>query len=648
MDYPIDQNRGNKEAVISMLRSSHAAISAVLLSSIAAERDIADTDRRLLLRRRSLAAISGPATRPHSQAFASKALHGRIALAERLEGSLVDFGGSEHIAKAEYEAVEFMWRTKAVEFMWRTKAVDRTRMNYKGEIAEALLRLQDEYRKMLRRLRHADVEEMACIEWKTNGEDRLEGEMDCCEWWTLGSAEERDVLRRLTEILASNGCIDTCINVFVKARRRQVTKALSQLNQNSINKYKSKDVRRNCQSVDPAISLWISHIRIAVTSLLPAEKHLCRAVLSAAMDETIWSECFAKISHRIMLVLFRIGEQVAYPPSEPLINLLKMADTAYRLRSALSALFDDCVPKISSQARELEKLIVGSAFRAFSALSLRIDAIQNDFPPPTDASVPSVVICGVNFLKCVAADRYERSMAQLYQEQDFKESFEKVLDALQRNVEAIWEKFEDRIAAHVFAMNTNWYIYIKTRGSELAILVGEEKMRRKYKGAVEAAAYAYQAEAWEPMVRMLEKGDVGAFTGAMQDNLRRHRKGYGIQDADLREQIKEAVLKMLVSAYEGCLDVFFGMVQGSGFLPMKDLKAMIGWIFDDGGGNDRGVSEQKVVDERLASAAMVVQGGERVKGERRRRARRGTRRGTRLQFSHEVESKTEDWSSVPS
>ncbi|KAL0908677.1 hypothetical protein M5K25_023182 [Dendrobium thyrsiflorum] len=493
MDSAIDHSCDSHDAVISMLRSSHAAISAVLLSSIAAEREIAHTDRRLLLRRGSLAAISGTAARLHSQAVASKVKHEPInRAADRLSTKFrPQTVKCEPAVQRLQEVEELLWRTKAADQkrIWRIKEdvaalrklneQEIGKANYKGH-AEALVRIRDEYKMMLRRLRHADVDDIAAGWRRTGGEDQLAGGMDGPEWVALGSTEERAVLRRLSEILASNGCRDSCIDIFVKVRTRQATKALARLNLDTVKRYTQKDIDR-AESHDPAISLWISHLLMAVTSVLPAEKHLCRAALSSAFYGTVWPDCFAKISHRIMFSLFCFGQGVALSPTEPqqLIKLLKMTDTARRLRPAVSALFDDCVPKISARARDLEKLLVGSAFRAFSALN---DGIQNDSLLPTDASVPSIVLYGVNFLKSQAADGYAQSVARTNPDQALKESFINVLEALQRKVEAVWEMFRDRVAAHVFAMNTNWYMYIKTRGTELAIIIGEEKMRRRYKG----------------------------------------------------------------------------------------------------------------------------------------------------------------------
>ncbi|KAH0435564.1 hypothetical protein IEQ34_026571 [Dendrobium chrysotoxum] len=620
MDSAIDHSCDNHDAVISMLRSSHAAISAVLLSSIAAEREIAHTDRRLLLRRRSLAAIS----------VASKSQHERInRAADRPSAKFRPQTVMCVPAVQRLQEVEFLRRTKAADQkrIWRIKEdvaalrkvneqeIGKVNYNYKGH-AEALVRIRDEYKMMLRRLRHADVYDIADGWRRTDGEDRL------AEWVALGSIEERAVLRRLSEILASNGCRDSCIDIFVKVRTRQATKALARLNLDTVNRYTPKDIDR-AESLDPAISLWICHLLMAVTSVLPAEKHLCRAVLSSAFYGTL---------ARLLRQDIPPHHRVALSPTEPqqLIKLLKMTDTARRLRPAVSAVFDDCVPKISARARDLEKLLVGSAFRAFSSLN---DGIQNDSPLPTDASVPSIVLYGVNFLKCQAADGYAQSVARPNPDEALKESFINVLEALQRNVEAVWEMFRDRVAAHVFAMNTNWYMYIKTRETELAIFIGEEKMRRRYKGAAEAAAYAYQAEAWEPMGRMLEKGEVAGFMSRMKENLRRHHRGYGIQDADLREQIKEAVLKMLVSAYEGFLHVSSGMVQGSGFVRMEDISAMLSLIFDDGSGKDGRRREKKDADEMIASASVALPGRERRKGRSR------TTRYTRLQFGNQVGSK---------
>lgn len=72
-------------------------------------------------------------------------------------------------------------------------------MRFDGMLDEALLNLQDEYEGLLQRLKHRiNVDEV----------ESSDG--------ALGSDLEVEVLRRISETLAANDCLDICIDMFVK------------------------------------------------------------------------------------------------------------------------------------------------------------------------------------------------------------------------------------------------------------------------------------------------------------------------------------------------------------------------------------------------------------------------------------------------
>ncbi|PKA65640.1 hypothetical protein AXF42_Ash013054 [Apostasia shenzhenica] len=697
------------DSVISKLRASHASISSVLRSSTAAARDLAGAGLSLSCRQDFLSGIAGVIEPLQSQAIANEAVQARIGQAvspaisllrafnhaERLERRLLALssgeaadgdGGADRLViyvdcvsrlssavsavTAEREpAVQRL--QDAVEFLGRTKATDKLRvrrlrdaaaalravceeevekMRYEGPLDEALLRLQDEYEEILRRLRHQDDGEYG--EGAGGGESLVGRGMESDDWPTLGSPEEIEVLRRVFETLASNDCLDICIDIFVKVRYRQVAKALMRLNPDYLNTYEPEEIDRiDWESLESSISLWIEHLHVAVTTVLAAEKHLSRSVLSSAMDGAVWPECFAKISDRIMAVFFRFAEGVALSSPEPqkLFKLLDMSDAARRLRPSLSVLFDDAAPDISTRFRELQKLLVHAASAAFSALALRIQGLQDGSSTPPDAAVPGVVRYAVNYLKCLTADGYSPAMAHVLRTERLwsagflsrpdsdnsllKESVAGVLEALQHNVEAKRERYRDKFAGHLFAMNSYWYMYMRTRGSEVAKIVGEEEMRSKYKAAAEAAASWYQAEAWGPLVRLLEvdnpplpeaaeageaagaeavaRGKMEAFKRELQENFRLHMAGrYKIPDADLRAQMKKAVAEMVVSAYSAFLKDSAGAMKGRPFLPPDTVQKVIGRLFNGGeGGNGRDGGRRAVAAAAAAAAAEQKDGG---------------------------------------
>lgn len=120
------------------------------------------------------------------------------------------------------EVVEFLSRTKATD-QYRThrlretlitlKALYETEvdaMKFDGLFDEALLNLQDEFECSLQQLRHPNIGEAA--EGGGGGGDSR-GEVVAAE---LGSEEDVEALRRISETLAANDCLDICIDIFVK------------------------------------------------------------------------------------------------------------------------------------------------------------------------------------------------------------------------------------------------------------------------------------------------------------------------------------------------------------------------------------------------------------------------------------------------
>lgn len=115
------------------------------------------------------------------------------------------------------EVVEFLSRTKATD-QYRTlrlretlvtlKALCETEvdaMKFDGMLDEALINLQDEYESLLQKLKHQKITGVLQQD-------------DYVEDVELGSELEIEVLRRISETLAANDCLDICIDIFVKVR----------------------------------------------------------------------------------------------------------------------------------------------------------------------------------------------------------------------------------------------------------------------------------------------------------------------------------------------------------------------------------------------------------------------------------------------
>lgn len=118
------------------------------------------------------------------------------------------------------EVVEFLSRTKATD-QFRTHRLRETlvtlnalyetevdSMKFDGLLDEALLNLQDEFEGILQQLKHHDI----VVKVEDGGDDGGAA----AEGAELGTEMEVEALRRISETLTANDCLDICIDIFVK------------------------------------------------------------------------------------------------------------------------------------------------------------------------------------------------------------------------------------------------------------------------------------------------------------------------------------------------------------------------------------------------------------------------------------------------
>lgn len=383
------------------------------------------------------------------------------------------------------------------------------------------------------------------------------------------------------------------------------------------------------ESLETAISLWIQHFELAVKTVLVSEKQLCDHVLGQIMEAMIWPECFIKIADKIMAVFFRFGEGVARSKKEPqkLFKLLDMFDSLEKLKPDFTQVFEgEAGADICSRFRELQKLIVHASTRVFWEFGLQIEGNQDGFPPPQDGSVPKLVRYAINYLKNLCMESYSSPMAQVLKTEQLwkggslsnpesdhdllRDAVSNVMEAIQRNTEFKKSRYKDRVIAHIFSMNTFWYIYMRTRGTELGKVLGEGYMKKRYRNVAEESAYLYQKQAWGSLVRVLEReetkresgsgnskeavrGKMEAFIVGLEEMCERHRSSYKIvSDADLREQMKEATVRLVVPAYTEFYDSYSSVLVPvkPPYLPPESVESMLRQIFE---GGDQAASDGK-------------------------------------------------------
>ncbi|XP_061358009.1 exocyst complex component EXO70I-like [Gastrolobium bilobum] len=529
----------------------------------------------------------------------------------------------EPVIQRLQEVVEFISRTKAAD-QYRTqrlrealitlKALYETEvdgMRFEGLLDQALLHMQDEFEALLLKMKHRSLEDMS-REHADNDTDHVKVG---CE---LGSELEIAVLRRISSTLAANDCLDICIDIYLKVRYRRAAKALMKLNPDYLRTYTPEGIdEMEWESLETGITLWIQHFEVAAKKVLLSEKKLCERVLGEIMDGLVWPECFVKISDKIMAVFFRFGEGVARSSKEPqkLFKLLDMFESLEKLKPEIFEIFDgEAGVDICTRFRELEKLIIDASSKVFWDFGLQIEGNTDGIPPPQDGSVPKLVRYAINYLKYLATENYRTTMVKVLRTEQIwkagilskpetdenllKHAICNVMEALQRNIESKRSCCRDKVMIHVFTMNTYWYIYMRTKNTELGDLLGEQYMKDGYKAVAEESAYMYQKQAWGVLVRILDTEDmreqgketigrlvmekIEAFFKCLNEICERHRGCYSIPDVDLREQIREATMKLVVTAYAKFLESYSGVLQRKGYLSPERLQGLVGKAFDGG------------------------------------------------------------------
>ncbi|KAJ1269190.1 hypothetical protein BS78_07G191400 [Paspalum vaginatum] len=613
-----------------LLSSSSPSSSYLQSQAVAARALSARIDRAvapaepLLAAFRRVSALTVEATPPANPADAESA----VAFVDRVDQlrdaiEEVVARGDEAVRRVE-EAVGFLGRTKAAgrgrvrrltEAAAALRAVYETEaeeMRFEGPLDEALLGLQDLFEALLLRLKHPAPADDDFAGADDGGTARYE----------LGTEDEVEAAARIARTLAGNDCLDICLDIYVKTRYRRAAKAMMRLNPAYLKTYTPEDIdAMEWESLESAMALWSPHFHVAIASVLAAERRLCARVLES-LPPAVWPECFAKIAARIVAAFFRFADGVAAAAREPqrLFKLLDMLDAVVRERERLDELFSSesaTLVAIRERTREVERALARAAASVFFEFGLRIETHYVTGDGADAGHVPKIVRYAVNYLKCLASDDYlplvgtalraDRERGD--EDEDgsegsggaaLAEAASNVLEALHRHVETARRVCADTVASHVMAMNAYWYIYMRARGSELAKLVGEDAMRRRYKVAAEEAAWEYQDAAWTPLIRLVSGSSSGApktwppddarvkavaFADMIEERVRRHGAEYKIPDGDLRGQIKVAVAKAVRGAYAGFLkanDMALASCRRE-LLPLDVIEGMVGRVFDEMG-----------------------------------------------------------------
>ncbi|KAI5393295.1 hypothetical protein KIW84_060422 [Lathyrus oleraceus] len=174
-----------------------------------------------------------------------------------------------------------------------------------------------------------------------------------------------------------------------------------------------------------------------------------------------------------------------------------------------------------------------------------------------------------------------------------KYAISNVMEALQRNIESKRLSSKDKILMNIFMMNTYWYMYMRTKNTELGDLLGEKYIKENYKAVAEESAYLYQKQAWLVLVKILDHDinleekrsgrlvneKIETFFKCLSEICERHRSFYSIPDVDLREQMRDATVKLVVPIYAEFLESYSGFLQRKAYPSPQRMQGLLGKAF---------------------------------------------------------------------
>nr|XP_027123662.1 exocyst complex component EXO70A1-like [Coffea arabica] len=298
-------------------------------------------------------------------------------------------------------------------------------------------------------------------------------------------------MQTIMERLTASNRLDRCLSIYIEVRTSIVTTALQALDLSylelSLSEFDS------VQNLEGCIDQWVKHLQFAVKYLFEMEYRLCYEVFQKAGSD-VCMECFAKIVLRSGFQNFiKFANSITRSKKEA-IKLLKLLDifaALDELRLNFNRLFSgkSCFD-IQTQTRDLIKGVVDGACELFWELSIQVES-QRSSNPPSDGSVPRLGL--------------------------LSGQVQRILEALELNLQTWAKAYEDTNLSHFFRMNNYWYFCKNVEGTKLGDLMGHDWLRA-YEDDMEYYAATYVSESWGKLPALISEEDLVLFPGGRAIN----------------------------------------------------------------------------------------------------------------------------------
>lgn len=335
-------------------------------------------------------------------------------------------------------------------------------------------------------------------------------------------------MQTIMERLTASNRLDRCLSIYIEVRTSIVTTALQALDLSylelSLSEFDS------VQNLEGCIDQWVKHLQFAVKYLFEMEYRLCHEVFQKAGSD-VCMECFAKIVLRSGFQNFiKFANSITRSKKEA-IKLLKLLDifaALDELRLNFNRLFSgkSCFD-IQTQTRDLIKGVVDGACELFWELSIQVES-QRSYNPPSDGSVPRLVRFVIDYCNILVEDEYKSILLEVleihcsWNNLEFEQGLlsgqvQRILEALELNLQTWAKAFEDTNLSHFFRMNNYWYFCKNVEGTKLGDLMGHDWLRA-YEDDMEYYAATYVSESWGKLPALISEEDLVLFPGGRAIN----------------------------------------------------------------------------------------------------------------------------------
>lgn len=344
--------------------------------------------------------------------------------------------------------------------------------------------------------------------------------------------------------------------------------------------------------LEDEIQRWIRGVSLAVRVLFPSERRLCDRIFASLSPIAELAYAESCRGSAIQLIDFADAIAIGSKSPERLFMVVDMYEILRDLMPETDPLFAD---QLYSIYRSLGSTIKG----IFTELENLIRRDPAKTPVPGGGLHP-ITRYVMNYLRAACASR--RTLEQVMEEElenstddldrpssSLSVQIAWILDVLNENLESKSKIFESLPLSLIFLINNGRYIVSKVKDSELAVLMGEDWIRRQA-ARIKRWCADYQKATWSKVVAVIRtesgagpdaiKGKAKLFNGYLEE-IWMDQRDWVVADERLREEMRAAAAGLVVPAYRS----FIGRCRGSVRLKfnVEDVEGMICELFGGSG-----------------------------------------------------------------